>query len=206
MYSQQGEDDIIEGIFAQQEIDPRSPGNLVDVGAYEPKDLSNSRLLIERGWDATLIEFSPMAVKNLAKEYAGKEHVRVIQAAVTPDEQPILEFRVTDDGLSSNDPAHFAKWKDFGPGYYGSIWVPTLSVRRLIDQFYGDKPIHFVNVDTEGSSVEVAIEFMKLDGNWKPCVICVEHDDRDSFLMAHAQRLGYRMEHRSETNAILVIR
>ena len=39
-------------------------GNLLEVGAYEPTEISNSRLLIECGWDATLIEFSPA--------YAGK--------------------------------------------------------------------------------------------------------------------------------------
>jgi hypothetical protein len=202
MYSQHDEDDIIAGLFAGQE-----PGNLIDVGAYVAKDLSNSRLLIERGWDATLIEFAPMAVKNLVSEYSGcADRVRVVAAAMTPSPQHVMPFQVTDDALSSNDDSHARKWKDYGAGYYGTLWVPTLTVRQLIDQFYGDKPLHFVNVDTEGSSVELAIEFMMLDGSWKPPVICVEHDDRDSFLMAAAQRSGYRLEWRNECNAILVTR
>ena len=78
-YSQFGEDLIIAELFPHNE----HMGNLIDVGAYEPVDLSNSRLLIERGWDATLIEFSPMAVKDLATSYAANESVRVIQAALT---------------------------------------------------------------------------------------------------------------------------
>jgi hypothetical protein len=132
--------------------------------------------------------------------------VRVLQAAITPNERHVEEFSVTDDALSSNDPAHLAKWEKFGPGYYGKIWVPTISVKRLVDQFYGDKPINFVSIDTEGTSAEVAIEFMQLDGAWKPSVICVEHDNRDSYLMAAAQRWGYKLEWRSDVNSILVTR
>jgi hypothetical protein len=212
-YSQYGEDLIIAGIFAREygmsghALD--LVGNLVDVGAYEPADMSNSRLLIDRGWDATLIEFSPMAVKNLAREYAGNERVRVIQAALTPGPRHIEKFRVTDDGLSSNDPEHLAKWKEWTDehgSYYGEIYVPTVSVAALIDQFYGDRPIHFVNIDTEGSSVDLAVEFMGLTGAWKPQVLCVEYDARLAELSRRAQELGYRQEWISEANVILVSR
>lgn len=216
-YSQFGEDLIVEALF---DAVPRpagwpgasighplyTPGNLIDVGAYEPADMSNSRRLIERGWDATLIEFTPMAVKDLAKAYADNPNVRVIQAALTPGPRHVEKYRVTDDGLSSNDPAHFDKWKDFPHGYYGEIWVPTVSVEALVNQFYGDKPIHFVNVDTEGSSVALAIEFMKLTDAWKPQVLCVEFDEKLAELMVNAQKLGYRQEWISEANVILVSR
>lgn len=202
-YSQHGEDLIVAKLFDERHIEA---GNLIDVGAYEPKDLSNSRLLIERGWDATLIEFTPMAVKDLVREYADNPNVRVIQCALTASPQHVQEFRVTDDGLSSNDPGHAKKWAHFNCGYYGKLWVPTLTVRQIVDQFYGDKPIDFVSIDTEGTSLDLAVEFMSLDGDWRPRVICVEHDDRDAELMSFAQRLGYRLEWRSEGNAILVVR
>jgi FkbM family methyltransferase len=199
-FSQYGEDLIVQGLFT------RESGNLIDCGAYEPDAMSNSRLLIERGWDATLIEFTPMAVKDLAAAYNGNDNVRVIQAALTTCPQGLQEFRVTDDGLSSNDPAHLEKWKDFKHGYYGKLWVPTLSVRQLIDQFYPDKPLHFVNIDTEGTSVDLAVEFMRLTDAWHPAVLCVEYDDRLAELATQAQKLGYRQEWIGDANVILVSR
>ena len=204
-YSQFGEDLIIAELFSRNE----HAGNLIDVGAYEPADLSNSRLLIERGWEATLIEFSPMAVKDLATSYAANESVRVIQAALTTCAQGLQEFRVTDDGLSSNDPGHFDKWKEWTEthaSYYGKLWVPTVTVGQILDQFYCDKPVHFVNIDTEGTSVDLAVEFMKLLGGWRPRVLCVEYDNRLAELAQRAQELGYRQEWIGEANVILVSR
>ena len=211
-YSQFGEDLIIAGIFDDLKRSPANDnpsGNLIDVGAYEPADMSNSRLLIERGWDATLIEFTPMAVKDLAKSYAGNESVRVIQAALTTCAQGLQEFRVTDDGLSSNDPEHFEKWKEWAvehASYYGKLWVPTVTVGQILDQCYCDKPVHFVNIDTEGTSVDLAVEFMKLLGGWRPRVLCVEYDNRLAELAQRAQELGYRQEWIGEANVILVSR
>ncbi len=81
-----------------------------------------------------------------------------------------------------------------------------MSVKQLVDQFYPDKPIHFVNIDTEGSSVPLAIEFMRLTDAWRPCVLCVEFDDKLPELMVNAQKLGYRQEWISDANVILVAR
>lgn len=202
-FSQHGEDQIIVGLFSQ-------PGNLIDVGAYAPFDLSNSRLLIERGWDATLIELSPEPLKGLIREYAGSDRVRVVAAAITTCPQFVRKFRITDDAISCDNPEQEAKFKDLRPGYdggfFGELWVPTVSVRQLVDQFYGDKPINFVNIDTEGTSVDLAVQFMDLDGAWKPNCICVEHDGRLIELIEQAQRLGFRSEHVNGVNAILVKR
>lgn len=202
-YSQYGEDLIIAELFP----DLNSHHNLIDIGAFEPRALSNSRLLIERGWDATLIEFSPHPLRNLVKEYNGNPNVRVIAAAVTPQPQHVTKFRMTDDAISSDQPDTEFRWARMRPGYdggfYGDLWVPTISVKALVDQFYGDKPIHFVSVDTEGSSVEIAVEFMKLEHSWKPQVLCVEYDDKLVYLLEQAQVLQYRQAHINGVNVIL---
>ncbi len=217
MYSQHGEDEIFSKLLPEV-------GNLIEVGAYEPREISNSRLLIERGWDATLIEFSPTPVKDLVKAYADNPLVRVIATALTSESEHVEEFKVTDDGLSSNDPGHAEKWKDFPCGYYGKLWVPTISVGQLLDQFYCDKPVHFVSVDTEGTSVPIAIAFMRMAGGWRPKVLCVEHDDQDAqpetelaiihrnaikaprfrWLMENAEKCGYEAAWMNNCNVILV--
>ena len=202
-YSQYGEDLILAKLFP----DLSEYRNLIDVGAYEPEAMSNSRLFIERGWDATLIEFTPHPLRNLVKAYGDNPRVRVIGAALTVCDQGVQKFRLTDDAISSADPNVEERFKDMRPGYhggfFGDLWVPTLSIGKLLDQFYCDKPIHFVNIDTEGTSVDLAIDFMKLLGGWKPQVICVEHDNRLVELVGRGQEFGYRLHHANGCNAIL---
>lgn len=201
-YSQGCEDDIVA---AQFRLDFR--GNLLEIGAWEPVNFSNSRLLIERGWDATLVEFSPLAVDKLIREYPDNPKVRVIQAAITPIEAHVQRFSITEDALSAPEAEGetSTRWKDMRPGYhggfYGHLWVPTLSLDKLIQQFFGDKKIDFASIDTEGSSTEIAIVLMRSD--WRPQVLCVEHDSRQVEIMSEAKRHGYKAVEINQQNMVL---
>jgi hypothetical protein len=196
-YSQNGEDDIIAAQFPAD-----FKGTLLEVGAWEPKNLSNSRLLIERGWSAVLCEFSPVPVSKLIREYEGcSEDIKVIAAAITAEPNHVVEFQVTDDALSTNDPAQLKTWAQEG-GYYGSLWVPTLSIHALLSQFFGDRRIDVASIDTEGSSVEIAIALMRTDH--RPKVLCVEHNGRIVEIMHEAQAVGYKNIHTNAENVILV--
>ena len=202
-YSQNGEDDIVAGLFP-----PDFKGTLLEIGAYHPTELSNSRLLIERGWSAVLVEFSPGPVKALVKEYAGVPRepiprVIVVAAAITAEAAHVEEFAVTDDALSSNDEQHLKLWAKEG-GYYGHLWVPTMSVHALLSQFFGQRPCDFASVDTEGSSVPVAIALMQSDH--RPRVMCIEHNSRQVEVMQVAQPLGYACVHMTQENMVLLCR
>ncbi len=199
-FSQYGEDLIVAKLFTE-------PGNLIELGAWEPKTFSNSRLLIEKGWDATLVELSPVPLRKLVEEYGNNPKVRVVAAAITPIPQPMLRFEISDDACTTDSPDRAAGWKGLREGYdggfFGQLWVPAVTVRQLLGQFYGDgKQVDFVSIDTEGTSVELAIEFM--EGPYKPKVLCAEHDGRIVWLNEFAQKLGYRQEWINGTNVILV--
>ena len=193
-YSQNGEDLIVAAQFS-------APGTLLEIGAWEPKKLSNSRLLIEAGWSAVLCEFSPAPVRKLVEEYGNNPKVQIIQAAITAEEQHVECFEVTDDALSTSDPVQLAIWREKG-GYFGKLWVPTVSVRALLSQFFGDRRIDFASVDTEGSSVAIAIALMRTDH--RPKVLCCEHNNRIVEIMQVAQCFGYKNIHCNQENLILV--
>lgn len=195
-YSQFGEDKIVAEIFGAAFV-----GTLLEIGAWSPTHLSNSRLLIEAGWSATLVEFSPNPVHALLLAYGYEERVRIIQAAITAGEEHVSQFEITENALSSNSPVHNKVWKDASVAYYGHLWVPTLSVRRLLDQFFGDTRFDFASVDTEGSSVEIAEAIIESD--WRPKVICVEYDNLLVRLQQSAQKHGYRAVHTNGCNVIL---
>lgn len=200
MYSQYGEDDIIAKLVPR--IDPRMssiPGKLLDIGAWDPIKFSNSRLLIEQGWEAVLIEFSPLPVRALLSEYGSNPKVRVIQAAMSLNGNGTLEeFAITDDAVSTNDPQQQQTWAKAG-GYFGKLWVPKLTWDHFFLQFGGG--YEFINIDTEGSSVDLAKQLLQL--GHEPKVICVEHDGRIVELMSVAQTKGYALVHSNGTNAIL---
>jgi len=54
-------------------------------------------------------------MRNLVKEYAGNEKVRVIAAALTVCQQGVHKFKLTDDAISSADPTSRRDSKTFGP-------------------------------------------------------------------------------------------
>lgn len=199
-YSQNGEDAIVASCFP-----PDFKGVLLEVGAWFPKDFSNSRLLIEAGWLATLCEFSPLAVDRLVREYGYHPRVRVIAAAITAEPQHLLDFQITEDALSSDNPAEVAKWKDMRPGYsggfYGHLLVPTLSLHALLSERFGATQIDFASIDTEGSSVPLAIALLRTDH--RPKVLCVEHNGRDLEVWEVAKPLGYKWLDKNQENLIL---
>lgn len=60
VYSQGGEDGIIDKIFSSLDI---RQGNYVEIGADDGMEISNTRLLREKGWKGVLIEGSSRFIK-----------------------------------------------------------------------------------------------------------------------------------------------
>jgi len=98
MYSQQEEEKYILEAVAGIEH-----GRVLDIGAWNPITFSNSRALIEKGWDAILIEFSPLPVHDLLVEYGYNPKVTIIQAAMAL-ERGLINPDVTDDAVSTDNP------------------------------------------------------------------------------------------------------
>ena len=194
-YSQYGEDKIIEAILGDK------IGKLLEIGAWHPTQLSNSRRFIEKGWSAVLVDFCPSAVRALVGEYGNNEKVQILQAAVSMgDNGTLCRFTVSDDAISSSSDAFVEKWSKTS-GYVGRLWVPLLSVQHLFHQF--GSGYDFISIDTEGSSADLAIHLVR-DARQEPKVICVEHDSRVVEIMQALQVFGYYVHYTNGTNAILV--
>jgi hypothetical protein len=195
MYSQYGEDEIVAEYFKSE----GAPRRLLEIGAWDPIKFSNSRMFIERGWEALLCEFSPCPLRNLAVAYASNPRVKVIQGAITVRKSCYCrEYELSDDGLSSMKPDE--AWRETG-GFYGKVWVPSIPLETLLLQFGGGHD--FVSIDTEGTSVDLAIALLTAHQQ-TPHVVCVEHDGRVVELMQVVQGRGYKNVWANGTNVILV--
>lgn len=201
MYSQYEEERFI--LEALKDI-PR--GRLLDLGASMPTKFSNSRRLIELGWEAVLVDCSPDAIKALATEYAGVwPRVRVVQAAIVPEhanDGELVTVNLTEDFVTTFDQATFDKWKGQVP-YYGRIGAIPHSLHSLMRSLIDPAiwRLDFVNIDLEGQSVDVFADLIALELD--PTCICVEYDDRLEEVLKLAADHGYRLTHKNGTNVVL---
>ena len=169
---------------------------LLDIGAWDPVEKSNSRALIEAGWGGLLIEPSPMPLKNLAHFYAFNRGVTIIGAPLGL-EPGLIELQLSDDAVSTSSREHAELWKESG-GYYGRALFPAITLEQIANQFGGG--FEFINIDTESTSVDVCRRIIDLD--WRPRCICVEHDNRLAELCAFMTATGYKLVYSNGTNGV----
>lgn len=193
-YSQYGED-----LHIAKAVQTAPNKRLLDLGAWHATQLSNSRALIESGWAAVLVEPSPGPFVGLVKEYGNNDKITLINAPIGADRHCAL-MHATDDAVSTTDEGVRQRWAAQG-GYYGKFWSPYLTIADLFNQFGGG--YEFINIDTEGTSVEVFRTLLTLGA--LPRCFCVEHDDRVVEANQLAAGKGYKQIHLNGTNVIFAL-
>lgn len=168
-------------------------GRFLDIGAWNAKNLSNTRALYERGWSGVLVEPSPEPFVGLLREYGEDERIDLILGAV--GDLSLKRFHASADALTTSSPQNFEKWRTIG-GFYGRYWVQAMTVEFLC-QYMG--PFDFVSIDTEGTSVEIFRDLLQCA---KPRCICVEHDFRNVETLEMAKFAGYREVYFSGENQV----
>ena len=191
-YSQDGEQQHILAAC------PEEHGRFLDVGAWHPTEKSNTRALFDRGWDGVMVEPSPVPFANLVQEY-GPVPRRVTLINKAAGLQPgTLHFWITDDAVSTSDPAIYKKWK-VAAKYVGELDVPVITLEQLYDN-YG--PFNFVSLDTEGTSVALFKRLMEM--GQRPRCICLEYDELLREARARAEASGYNIVQQNGTNIVMV--
>ena len=177
-YSQNNEEAVLLHYFGD-----RADGMLLEIGAFHPTRLSNTRALIERGWSGLLCDMSPFSLANLVRAYADNDRVRVVGGVITVEASgPASVWLVAPDEAKGRDGAvstteawHRDRWAGQGhvPYVCGTISLPELyaMLPRRVD---------LVSIDTEGTSMALAMAF-----DWERLAvdaIVVEHDGSDALV------------------------
>jgi FkbM family methyltransferase len=176
-------------------------GRLLEIGAFDPFAMSNSRALIELGWSAVMFEPSPGPLKSLVKEYGDNQRVEVVGLPVSVS-GGFMEMRITDDAVTSDagNVAHLKKWD--GYGFYGTMTTMAVMVDEIVEHWGGQ--FDFVSIDTEGTSVDIFDRLVKVFQPLPRCVV-VEHDSRWCELRKAAEAGGYRLMHDPKENGTNVV-
>ncbi len=189
MYSQRDEEKII------LEHAPEN-GRLLDIGAYNGIAFSNSRALIERGWQAVLVEPSPLPFFDLCKSAPDRDDVIKVNALITPVHESPKTFFCTADATSTTERGNYVKWAAVAK--FIPIIVRPMSVAELIFTVRG--LFDFISIDTEGNSFEIlkAIPLSLL----KTKLVCVEMDGNELAITSHLSSQGFEIIHKTDENLI----
>jgi FkbM family methyltransferase len=189
-YSQEGEDLILQRIFAA-----RQNGFYVDVGAHHPRRFSNTYNFYRRGWRGINIDAMPGSMKEFNRVRPRDINLEMGVAAARGS----MRFFIFSDAALNTFDAELAASRNQGQyRIVGEIEVPTDTLATVLEAHMpADTGIDFISVDVEG--LDLAVLESNDWSRFRPMCICVEHSVPDMLelpntpLYSLLAPLGYRL-------------
>ncbi len=173
-YSQFGEDVIINNFFKEIPIKTMS---YLDIGANNPKYISNTFSFYEQGFSGVLVEPNPRLCAKL-REIRPRDKVLSVGIGIDEnvDEADFYMFGEEADGLSTFSLDEANHWENVGLNnqkyQIQEIWkAPLLNINRVIEDYFTECP-DLISMDVEGWDLKIlkTLDFEK----YSPAVFCVE--------------------------------
>lgn len=185
-YSQFGEDIILAHLFAQLEI---MRPTYLDIGANEPRYISNTYYFYNRGSRGVLVEPNPFLFKKL-KRFRSEDIVLNTGIGFTNvSEADFYLFPNYANGLSTFSAKEAKHWEETGMKGLGKIRVekvikmPLITINDILGKYFAGKAPNFISLDVEGLDLDIlkSLDFNKC----QPEAVCVEtlgyNDKQQSF-------------------------
>lgn len=201
-YSQGEEDLIIDKLLKYKQ-----KGFYVDVGAYDPHRLSNTKRFYKKGWTGINIEPNIYGYRKFEKKRPKDINLNI---GISNKNNTLTFYQFTPDTLSTFSENEANYYKGMGYKVEQTYKVPVVTLKKVLQKHAVNKKIDFLNVDAEGFDMEV------LESNdWKnfrPTIICIEafehslEDDKvaltdlEQFLVSQ----GYKKVSQNKINALFV--
>jgi FkbM family methyltransferase len=162
-YSQFGEDRLIADFLREPK------GFYVDVGAFDPWNISNTALLFERGWRGINIDADAGAIERFRQERPDDINLNV-GVGLARGELDLFAFEV--GAVNTFDPRLADRWVSVF-GQPRTVKVPVLPLSDILAEHMPEGVrIDLLDVDCEGLDEEVI-----RSNDWerfRPRVVCVE--------------------------------
>lgn len=175
-------------------------GTLLDIGAYDGITRSNSLALIERGWNAILVEPSPNPFLQMLELHRHRMNVELVNCAV--DWQPDIPIiHLSDDGVSTTEEEHHKLWKETAI-FHRPSRIVCVTIRQLA-QALKIAQLDFVTIDTEGTNTRIFRSF-PFD-LFTPRLFCIEKDRESGgdALINLGAPMGYELLYETSENILL---
>lgn len=203
-YSLDKEDLIIDKILGS-----KKRGFYVDVGAYDPQRINNTKRFYNRGWVGINIEPSK---ENYNKFVLDRKKDINLNIGIGNKNEKMEFFRFVPDTLSTFSTKEKLKYVKLGHKFLGTEFIDVRKLSYILNKYCPARKIDFLSVDTEGFDLEVL-----QSNDWKkfqPKVICIETAIYRGFKLAKAIRAkakqidlfliskGYQVVFDNSTNSI----
>jgi FkbM family methyltransferase len=185
-HSQNNEEEVILNFFGDTPSTADSRMTFLEIGAFDPIELSNTRALVERGWGGVYVEPAPENAARFLKEYRDNPAIELVNSAIGLKSEVLQFFDSGGDALSTSSISHVNKWSSavkFRP-----YWTKSMTVWELFNLV--GYAFNFINLDVEGLNIDLfrAIPFADLN-NLK--LICVEHDGHIDEMLSIVRAYGF---------------
>lgn len=161
MYSQNNEEEIVLNYFND------NVGTFLDLGAYNGIDLSNTRALLEKGWQGVLVEPHPEIFKKLKENCKGFA-IHLFEYAVG-EQNGTFELNANDTYYSTLKESETKRWK--GEFEFLKTTCKVLTFENLI-ALSPLKTFDFISIDCEGIDYEILTQINLDEVGCK--MICIE--------------------------------
>lgn len=175
-------------------------GVMIEIGAYDPIEISNSYHFEQNGWDTYCIEANPIGIEkfNMRKN-------RVINYAVANYNQDRVDFDLNIYHSASYSSLQLDKKlceKLHGNPCMKKIKVNVRTLNYILETYLSHiQKINILTIDVEGGELGV-LEGFDIQ-KWKPDLIFVEdhhYNDGKSDVCQFLLKNGYYLDHKIEYN------
>lgn len=196
-FSQNGEDILIDSLLGN-----KKSGFYIDVGAYSPSRLSNTKRFYLRGWKGINIEPDPNKIK---KFYNLRPRDINLNLGIANKSGKLKYFKFEPETLSTFSTSAAKDYKSQGFKLVGTSKIQVLKLAGVLESHSGGKDIDFMSVDVEGYDYEVL-----KSNNWKkfkPKLICVEVAGQvEKNIEKFLTRIGYKKICKNHNNLIFLLK
>ena len=175
-YSQLGEDIIVFHVLANiLKRECYDDGYYVDVGAYHPRKISNTKCLSILGWRGINIDAREEAVEIFRKERPNDIN---LCCGVSTNNEESHFFEFSDRGISTLSEKVADEWQKNGSTLLGRTTISVRSINSILEEHLPEgQQIDYMNIDLEGldSDVVKSLDLSK----YRPAVLTVELHEAD---------------------------
>lgn len=201
-YSQNNEEQVLLDFFGD-----KADGAFLEIGAFHPTRLSNTRALIERGWCGVMVEMSPYALVDLVEAYKDNQRIKIVAGAVTAHPEPpadsylVPKDEVADGAITTTEAWHMEKWAA-SLAAQGRKHVPFVAATISLSELCHFLPtqLDLVSIDTEGTSAQLALAFPY--DRFGVRAVVIEHDNNEA--LSGLFSFGFRVAANNAENLVLV--
>jgi len=193
-YSQYQEDLIIDSYFKN-----KLKGSYVDIGAYDPNDLSNTKKFYLRGWSGINIDPNLSAIEIFNQERDRDVNLNIGISLIEGKEIFYEMNYKTLSTFSSNDAIQSTSTFK-GAKIINSYEVDCKKLSTILDDYKIN--VDFLSIDVEGYELQVLNS-----NNWqkhRPELIIIEINRNTSEIFNYMKSIDYKLIYNNHTNGIFL--